>query len=145
MKLPEKYENKNTLENMEDYTSLYIVPRAMRVDTAGECHLNEAFPGSKKPWWTEQLKITKVPEWYIVHINEMAREYSWDNLDEPPMGMNLEKSYGKIVEFTIDQYCKKYSVSPKLFPSLDQEVMITPKNNTVKDIIKTFKNNLMKN
>jgi hypothetical protein len=49
MKLPEKYENKNDLEDMKDYTSSYITPRTMRVDKKGDCYLNEAYNGETTP------------------------------------------------------------------------------------------------
>jgi hypothetical protein len=41
MRLPEKYEKNNTLENMDNYTSCYVVSRALWVDQDNECHLDE--------------------------------------------------------------------------------------------------------
>jgi ubiquitin C-terminal hydrolase len=130
---------------MDNYTSCYVVSRALWVDQDNECHLDENAFWSEKSSWTKQLKITKVPEWYIAHINEMKKPYSWAKLDEPPMWSNLEKSYGQVVSFTIEQYCKEYHISPKLFPSTNEEVQITTQNNTTKDIIKSFKTGLTKN
>jgi len=49
MQLPEKFEKKDILENLSDYTSCYTVPWAMWVDNKGECYLNETYPFDHAP------------------------------------------------------------------------------------------------
>lgn len=145
MQLPESHESKNTIENMEEYSSYFVAPRAMRVDRSGVCHMNESYTCRSGAWWATQLKITKVPEGYIAHIHEMEKKYTWKKESEPWfIGTLLEKCYGKVVAFSIDEYCKTYSVHPSKFLWYVQEVSEVEKEESAKAIIENFKKNLKK-
>lgn len=142
MKLPERHEKKNTLENMEEYTSCYTVPRAMRVDQQGQCHLNESFSWEERPGGTVQLKITKVPEGYIVHIDDMEDDYKREKKNEQWIMSDFEKCYGRVVASSIDEYCKKYSISPQRFPSTIEKVDEIKHKKTLRDLIRNLKNGI---
>ena len=76
----------------------------MRVNKKWECYVYERAEWQESPWWTVQLKITKVPEGYIVHIHEMEKDCTWEQMDEHPwVGLDFEKSYGAVVAFTIEE------------------------------------------
>lgn len=145
MKLPERHEKKNTLENMKDYSSGYTVPRAMRVDKEGNCYLNEGYSFEEKTWWTVQLKITKVPEWYIVHIDEMKDDYTREKRGASWFSLDVEKCYGKVVASSMDDYSKKYNVpSHKSIPDIKKGAESKYKK-TIKDLVDNIRKGLLKN
>ncbi len=100
-KLPPKFEDKSQLKNMKVGESGYTVPWAMWVDLDGNCWLNENYTIQGTPGGTVQLKITRVTEGYIAHINDMKDNERWQKVEDPCFMSPNEVIWGKVVGFEL--------------------------------------------
>ena len=70
MKLPNKFITGNHIKDMKIGQSGYIVPWGMHLECNGECFLNENYTYHDNPGGTVQLKITRIVDGYVAHVNE---------------------------------------------------------------------------
>lgn len=107
MTIPDKFIEKGQLFNMKAGESGFIVPWGMWVHTSGVAYLNENYTTSPSTGGTVSLKITRVVEGYVVHLDIFdygTREYKWDQQENPSYATPIEKCYGKVVAFSMKEY-----------------------------------------
>ena len=107
IKIPTEFINKSQLYNVKEGTTGYIVPWGMWIDMEGNAYLNEQYDLHPNPGGTVSLRITKVRDGYIAHLDEFnyGREpYTWTP-QEGPAYMSPERvCYGKVVAFGTKEY-----------------------------------------
>lgn len=98
-KLPESFEEKSLICNMEIGDSGFITPWGMWMDNEGKCFLNEKYNLHPVEFGTANLKITRVIDGYLAHIHEMKDDYKWEKQSNPVFMTDAEFCYGPVVGF----------------------------------------------
>jgi len=107
MTIPDKFIATNQLFNMKAGESGYIVPWGMWIDTSGHAYLNENYTIEHSKGGTVSLKVTRVVEGYVIHLdtfNYGGRDYKWQKQSSPGYMSPSEVCYGKVVAFSMDEY-----------------------------------------